>query len=1023
MFGFKKKNDQDKAKAEIAKRQAQKNAGKGKNQDQVKVDAKNETKAIKAKNEPDKKISKTESKKSDSKDASTKKATEEKSNEQTNKRVERKTEEIAKPIIISFKANGKIIRNDLTLSKELGAELKEEDLPKIKGYRLNGELPKIKVTNKLQKIKLDYNQLKVKITLVPVNEQDNRIANAPTKTIELIADEKLDLTVVPKVAGYYTFARDYIVPDHDGDLNIVYGPSQQKFHVICKTDSGVTLKDFIINGATDEKYEINPEEHSFYGYELDKLPRNLSGHFSQKNQDVVLTYHPVPTTLTVSFLDEMGNKVHKPLTFKDGFYKGTYSIKVPPIDGYELTSDPQILNGKYNRLQEDIVLRFKKEVKQITIKLWFDQEHSKSAGKDIILNGVTGNSYSKTLPTIPGFNADKTIIKGSFDNNKNKIIDVVYTPIRCKVIVAFQDEAGRTIQNIKPIEKIGNWGDKYEIKLPTISGFENEKDELKGTFNNLSETLITYYKPKKVDVTVKYINVKTHKEIPHVKADNKKVIVGSSFEVEPKTIVGYRLTELPKNSSGIVPDKNTEIIFNYEPYKANLIIHYFDVTYNQIKPEKVIEGYYGMPIDYKPDELKGYSFDKSSGPLNMVLKNSRTDIDLIYNPQTVEFKIQPVDQFGKAIGADYTQVVTGLVGQSFSIQLPSIAGYEVDNYIVNGVIESNYDQKVFKINYRPLPAAVTIRTVIKGGALDGQVPYEDTVINGKMGEQYKYEIQPVMGHHTKDSIIEGIFDNQQQDIQIAYEVNEEEYLIQFADENANLVGGLPKTKGLFGDEIEVNSHLPKGYLLPQGMENAKVTLNGSHVYRVTVYPKPITVDLIAQTEDGQLLNGVQKQVIGRYHEPQTIDLPSITGYQPVEGNKIEINFELDQRELPIFYRPEEKNVTVRYLSTQGEPLSEPKQVKGKFGSEYTIKAKEIDGYFPVDAKSKHGIFDNNDLELAFIYRAGSDSMSAAVASLEDIMKKQEAHTNEEGNKENTVNTSEEKPKNLITDILGESKND
>ena len=257
------------------------------------------------------------------------------------------------------------------------------------------------------------------------------------------------------------------------------------------------------------------------------------------------------------------------------------------------------------------------------------------------------------------------------------------------------------------------------------------------------------------------------------------------------------------------------------------------------------------------------------------------------------------------------------------------------------------------------------------------------------------------------------------DIELVYQVDSEQYLIHFVDSNDALVGGMQEATGNFGDTIEVYKALPKGFILPPGMEFTKIVLNGSHVYKVPVVPKPVTVNLIAQTEDGQPLNGVQRQVLGKYHQKQVLDVPRITGYTPINGSQISLNFELGERTVPIIYRPEERTLTVRYLSTQGETLLSPDVIKGHYQEEYQVEAKPIPGYFVVDTPLKRGTFDHDNLDTAFIYRAGSDEFSRAVADLENVVNKPAGdapsdHVNPQPEK---VNRAAKEPKNLIDTLM------
>ncbi|WP_298491156.1 MucBP domain-containing protein [uncultured Lactobacillus sp.] len=940
-----------------------------------------------------------------------------KSKETKNVSKEKKKNVVSSPIIISFKSKGKTIRNDYIFTGNFGKMLTEEDLPKIRGYERKGKLPQIKIGKKQQNVTLEYFIKKVKVTLVPTTEDLVPIPNAATETIELRVGEEINSKNFPVVAGYYAYKqRKYTAPAANGELKIAYGPENQTLHVIYTTESGEVLRDIVKHGKTDEPYVIKPDKYRFYGYEIGELPKNLSGKFQIKNQNVVIKYIPLKTKLSVSFLDETGNVIHKPLTYEDGYFKGPYSVKIPQIDGYELTSDPNVLSGKFAHLEEKVVLRFKKATTSFKINFWFDREQTKKAQESMTIKGIVQNQYNIKIPSIPGYESNLKLISGQFKIDKNEDVNVIYTPIKCELEIFFEDEAGRSIQGVEPIKVVGDWGSTYDVTLPKISGFKEPKTKIQGKFET-DKKIVVNYQPKKVKIKINFVDSKSQKEIEHFDAIEKNAIVGSTYKIEPEIIDGYRLREMPANAAGIVPNENVDVTFIYEPYKSQIVVHYYDVTYNTLKNNKVIEGYFGKKIEYEPEKIPGYTFKESSIPLDGRFEANRLDIDLIYQPKYITFNLVPIDQFNQLISPDFNQKVTGLVGQSFSIQMPEIPGFTIDTNIINGRIKTNYNNRNFKIKYEPLDASVTIRTLIHGGNKDRQAPFADTTINGKTGETFEYDVVPLTGYHTKTKKITGVFDTAWRTIDVVYEVNSEDYLIQFVDSKDNLVGGIGERKGYFGDEISVYEFLPEGFSLPQGMEYSKIVLTGQHVYKVQVVPQPMTIDLIAQTEDGESLNNVRQQIIGEFHQKQTVTVPRIPGYQPIKSDQINLAFDdLNQSQIIVKYRPEERYLTVRYISTQGETLLPPDKIVGHYQESYEVKAKKIPGYFVVDTQIKHGTFDHDNLDTAFIYRAGSDEYSTAMVSLDDIINSQQMNDDSNENATHIVRPASQ-PRNLINDII------
>ncbi|MCZ3785623.1 MucBP domain-containing protein [Lactobacillus crispatus] len=911
-----------------------------------------------------------------------------------------KPDKVSKPIIVKFLSQGKKINNDFVFTGKVGEPLTKEKLPDIPGYKLPDDL-KInrKLTEKEQHLNLNYLPDTVDYTIMPVTEGNQVINPKLAKKFKGVVGQDIHQVVMPKIKGYYLYtSRTYQVPQDGGEVKVVYGASRLAIHVTCVNNKHESLNDFYLHGKTGETYTIKKDQHKFKGYELDlEKSDKLTGEYKPETTSLTLTYKPISTTLEVSFFDESGNQVHKPLTYQ-GHFREPYYIKLPTIDGFELSSSPEVLNGIYTQAHEKVALRFKRATKTFHVKRWFDKIHGQSAGDDLIISGIVGNLYDEPVPVIDGFVPDKKRIKGRFNAMNNPTINVVYSKIKCTVKLLLEDEAGRLLPNIKAtLVQNGDWGDSYKFILPSVDGFTQTQKQITGKFRVPNETREIHYQPKQVSLTVNYLNSQTHKPIPHYDTERTKELAGSTYSTDPLNIDGFLLREIPKNASGVVGSKPIVVNFNYEPMKASIIFHYNDTTFNTLRPDDKLTGYFGQHYDFKPKQLDGFKFLEANGKLKGTFTAGRLDVDLTYQPQKVEFDLIPTNQYGHQINKYYNQHITGLAKQTFSVRMPDIPGFSLAKHVINGHINAKYDKKIFPINYQPEKQKVIIHTLIKGGNRDGQQPYKDDVLSGATAEKFEYSIKPKTGYHTKDRTIKGVFSATTQDITVIYAVDTENYTINFIDKNKKVVGTVPEHEGYYGEGIDVNSQIPNGYYLPAGQTDAKLRLNGAGHYNITVIPKTITITLVAQTEDNQDLTK-SREIIGAFKEPQTVEVPQVDGYQPIHGNKIDLSFDLAKgthETIPIKYAPEERSITVRFISVQGEEIHKPIVKKGHYNESWTVQAVKIDNYSVVDSAIKRGVFGLNNASTAFVYRAGSDEFSAATASLQDILGEQQSQEKQE----------------------------
>lgn len=895
---------------------------------------------------------------------------------------------IPQPIVVAFHQGKDKVDNDFVFTADMGTKLTMDKITLPKGYAAVGGLERNHaITDKRQSITLQVKPYSVRFHIVPVNADEVKIGEQYDKQLEGQPGKSIEFDKLPKVPGYSpSNLRTYKVPEKENEtIKVAYEAEDQTVHIVCQTKSGQQLAESNITGKTGTKYEVKPDEHKFKGYELAGAPTNLRGTFSTQPQTVTMTYQPVEEQITVSFLDEIGNSLHRPLTYT-GNYGDEYSIKLPVIDGYEYAGKASQLNGSFTLENKQVVLKYKRSMQEFKVNFWLDAHHNHGAAESKTVKGLTGDHYEVKVPQLDGYVPDHAVISGQFDRFKNPDIDVIYHPQKAQLQISFHDTLGRPV-NYKPIKKEGRIGENYSIDLPKINGYDRPQEKLVGVFNAKQRTLIVAYKPHRSQVRVAYVNAKNPSPLAEVKARTLTGFVGTAYHLEPKMVDGYRLPKLPKNASGIFQPKNQDVVFRYLPNPSKVVVHRVDMGQNALSEPKVLTGDYGQKYDlnkYATEPINGYDFQGTTDNLTGTFPSNRKDIYLYYQAQSVSFTLIPVDQFGKVIDHHYDIQIRGLIGQEFSNQLPQIAGYVSRAMEVGGTIKAEMNDKKIKIQYDPQPASVLIHYLCIGGTHDGENPFADYALNGVTGEKYEYQVPSLTGYIPDETVLKGAFPSKPETIDVHYRVQKEHYVVQFIDTKGDLVGGMQPADGVYGDVISFVKFIPDGFHLPIGADSSLI-LSGVEQYRVEVIPDTLMVELIAQTQDGQDLQARQ-QINGQYHQPQTIQVPTVPGYKPIKDDTITINFELGVTSLPIYYEAQERRITVRCIDTQGNSLQAPQVVKGHYGESYNLQAPQIQGFFVVGDSHKSGHFSiETATETAFIYRAGSDKLNRAVTPLEDVI--------------------------------------
>lgn len=895
---------------------------------------------------------------------------------------------LSRPIIVSFFYRKRKIANDFVFTGKLGKRLTLDDLPKIKGYKF-AEQQKFKyaITQNTQRVTVEMVRDLVNYQIVPVDESGRMIDSTYTESHQGQLGTAIPPKIMPTVPGYQpNLGRKYLISK--GTVKITYLSDDQTVLVSYITTTGETLEEEQIQGKTGDTYRIKPEEHRFEGYELASTPDSLKGRFEPGNQTVTIKYEPVSSSITVNFLDDSGQELRHPLSFT-GHFGDRYNLEttgMPVIDGYELVSDPSQMVGTYAVEPKQISLRYERAPQHFRIRYWFDKGHHQSAGEDSPMTGLTGDFYKVIPPKLDGYEAHPSVIEGKYDAFKNPDVNVVYVRQRSHLQINFEDETGRVISGLSPIKKVGNMGSHYKIQLPLINGYKAPKQYLTGKYRLKQETRIVYYQAEPALVEIQYIDAETNRPIEGLESKSLHGPVGTAYNIEPRMIDGYTLKELPENASGVFRVRNQQVVLEYQPNVSQVIVECRDRANNLLQKPIVLKGHYGQNYHLKPEQLKpieGYTLQNDYHLLNGRFPKNRKVVKLYFTAKPIRFKLVAVDQFKKVIDHKYDIEISGLPGQKFSHGLPQIPGYTSDAIDVGSVIRPGMNGNELKIQYRPNAASVIFHFLCKGGPHDQANPYPDYELDGRTGDPFEYEVPAVTGYAPQQQVIKGKYQPMPQNIEIVYQVQSENYTISFVDKNGKIIDRSPAGHGVYGQLVDIDNAIPHGYHLPAGTEKT-ISLSGQSSYQVKIIPNTVLVRLTSQTADGKDLN-YNRQLSGDYHQEQQIQVPIISGYRPVKGSTITIKFDPNEQEIPVIYEPEPRQITVRFMDTQGNNLRKPQVVKGRYEEHYQIRAPQIQGYFPVSDQEKKGHFGLNDEELAFIYRAGSDELNHAITPLEDLM--------------------------------------
>lgn len=289
-------------------------------------------------------------------------------------------------------------------------------------------------------------------------------------------------------------------------------------------------------------------------------------------------------------------------------------------------------------------------------KIFDDVTQNKHEGDLYTTEKKEKEGYEVTVPD----NANGTVkITTTLDDNGNPITNSVTIVIyKYKQISAGVKERHLDVKTEKLIEAAdaehlytGYVGDNYETKQHTYDGYDIVTDKLpKNAKGKMTKELIVvdYYYLKKADVTTRYVDKTTGKDI--ITPTVQHLHEGEKYELVPQTFEGYDLVESPSNLPEVTPREGLTITYYYKRI-AKVEARYLDKeTGKDIATKVVIEGHEGDEYKTEAKEIDYYTLvekpENAEGVMQVkVVKDNGTEkIDnttrVIYYYQAKKFNLK-----------------------------------------------------------------------------------------------------------------------------------------------------------------------------------------------------------------------------------------------------------------------------------------------------------------------------------------------------------------------------------------------
>ena len=339
-----------------------------------------------------------------------------------------------------------------------------------------------------------------------------------------------------------------------------------------------------------------------------------------------------------------------------------------------------------------------------------------------------------------------------------------------------------------------------------------------------------------------------------------------------------------------------------------------------------------------------------------------------------------VDTDGNVISDNVIQ--SGNVGDTYTTEQKSIPGYTFKE--VQGSASGTFTDQAQTVTY------VYTKDPVAGGDVtakyvdtDGNAISDNVIQSGSIGDAYKTEQKSIPGYTFKEvqGSVSGTFTDQPQTVEYVYTkdpvkpVAGGDVTVKYVDTDGNVISDNVIQSGNVGDAYTTEQKSIPGYTFKEVQGSATGTFTDQSQTVTYVYTKNPVVggDVTARYVDTDG-NVISEKVIksGNIGDAYTTEQKSIPGYTFKEVQGSASGTFTDQSQTVTYVYTKDPvaggSVTVKYVDTDGNVISDNVIKSGNIGDAYTTEQKSIPGYtFKEVQGSASGTFTDQSQTVIYVY--------------------------------------------------------
>ncbi|EAF5413096.1 LPXTG cell wall anchor domain-containing protein [Listeria monocytogenes] len=251
--------------------------------------------------------------------------------------------------------------------------------------------------------------------------------------------------------------------------------------------------------------------------------------------------------------------------------------------------------------------------------------------------------------------------------------------------------------------------------------------------------------------------------------------VGENYTTTAKTIDGYSLTTTPTNANGTFSTNPQTVTYTYtkDPIAQPVTVNYIDTDGKTIAPTETLSGNIGENYTTTAKTIQSYTLTTTPANAKGTFSTEAQIINYIYEknpdlaqPITVDYRNSTGQKIAKS------EVLTGNIGESYSTQPKTIAGYTLTTIPPNA--KGTFTTNAQTVTYVYTPIAISALPVTVN-YLDenGKEIADSVVLNGHVGEAYNTLAKEIDGYTLikTPTNANGVFSAEAQSIDYIYRKN------------------------------------------------------------------------------------------------------------------------------------------------------------------------------------------------------------------------------------------------------------